>query len=308
MNSPINKTVIVICGPTAVGKTAIAISIAKHFHTEIISADSRQCFKELKIGVARPSEQELKEVTHHFIASHSITENIHAAFFEKYALQKVNELFKSRDIVILVGGTGLYIKAFCEGLDEIPSIEEPIRKKIIENYESNGLAWLKEEVKNKDPEFYRVGEVQNPQRMMRALEVVESTGQSILSFRKNEKVKRDFRIMKIGLELPKEELHTSINLRVDKMINDGLVEEVRSLNGYRDVNALQTVGYSEIFEHLDGKMSLDAAIEEIKKNTRQYAKRQMTWFKKDKDINWVNAKQGSDIVSMAQKLVQVERK
>jgi len=308
LKSPQQKTVIIICGPTAVGKTAVAISIAKHFKTEIISADSRQCFKELKIGVARPSDEELKEVPHHFIASHFITENINAAFFEKYALQEVSELFKNHNIVIMVGGTGLYIKSFCEGLDEIPSIDESIRKKIIENYESKGLTWLRQEVKNKDPEFYKVGEVQNPQRLMRALEVIESTGQSILSFRKNKKVKRDFRIIKIGLELPKEELHANINLRVDKMIDDGLVEEARSLNGYRDVNALQTVGYSEIFEHLDGKISLETSIEEIKKNTRQYAKRQMTWFKKDKEINWVNAKQRSEIVSMAQKLVQVERK
>ena len=304
MKSPKQKTVIIICGPTAVGKTAVAISIAKQFQTEIISADSRQCFRELKIGVARPSGEELKEVPHHFIASHSINENINAAFFEKYALQKVNQLFKNHDIVIMVGGTGLYIKAFCEGLDEIPSIDESARKKIIDCYEMHGLGWLQEEIKMKDPEFYKSGEIQNPQRMMRALEVIESTGQSILSFRKNEKAKRDFRISKIGLELPKEELHANINLRVDKMVNDGLVEEVNSLRGYRAVNALQTVGYSEIFEHLDGLMSLEVAIEEIKKNTRQYAKRQMTWFKKDKEINWVNAKQIGEIVSMAQKLVQ----
>ena len=298
------KTVVIVCGPTAVGKTAIAISIAKQFQTEIISADSRQCFKELKIGVARPSDEELKEVPHHFIASHSITENINAAFFEKYALQKVSELFKSHDIVIMVGGTGLYIKAFCEGLDEIPAIDEAIRKKVIENYEEHGLSWLQEEVKQKDPEFYKVGEIQNPQRMMRALEVVESTGQSILCFRKNEKAKRDFRIIKIGLELPKEELHANINSRVDKMINDGLVEEVGSLQGYQDIYALQTVGYSEIFEHLDGKRSLAAAIEEIKKNTRQYAKRQMTWFKKDKEIRWIDARQKGEIVGMVQKLMQ----
>ena len=309
MNSPKQKTVIIICGPTAVGKTSVAILLAKHFHSEIISADSRQCFKELKIGVARPSDEELKEVPHHFIASHPIAigssiENINAAFFEKYALQIVNELFKNHDIVIMVGGTGLYIKAFCEGLDKIPATDESVRKRIIAGYESNGLEWLQDEVRKKDPAFYNTGEIQNPQRMMRALEVIESTGQSILSFRRNKKIKRDFRIIKIGLELPKEELHTNINLRVDKMINDGLVEEVRSLQGYRDVNALQTVGYSEIFEHLDEKMSLEAAIEEIKRNTRQYAKRQLTWFKKDKEIHWINARQKSEIVSMAQKLVQ----
>ena len=313
LKNPKDKAVIIICGPTAVGKTSVAISIAKYFQTEIISADSRQCFKELKIGVARPSDDELKQVPHHFIASHpiamgSVTENINAAFFEKYALQKVNELFENHNIVIMVGGTGLYIKAFCEGLDEIPAIDDRIRKKIIEDYEMRGLGWLQEEVERKDPEFYKVGEIQNPQRMMRALEIIESTGRSILGFRSNKKIKRDFRIIKIGLELPKEELHANINLRVDKMINDGLVEEVRSLNGYRDVNALRTVGYSEILGHLDGKISLETAIEAIKKNTRQYAKRQMTWFKKDKEISWVNAEQESEIVSMAQKLVQVERK
>jgi tRNA dimethylallyltransferase len=308
LKDPKDKAVIIICGPTAVGKTSVSIALAKYIHAEIISADSRQCFKELNIGVARPSDEELKEVTHHFIASHSITENINAAFFENYALQKVNELFRGHDAVVMAGGTGLYIKAFCEGLDEIPPIDDTIRKKIIKDYEMHGLGWLQEEVEKKDPEFYKVGEIQNPQRMMRALEVIESTGQSILSFRSNKKVKRDFRIVKIGLELPKEELHANISMRVDRMIDGGLVEEVRSLDGYRDVNALQTVGYSEIFEHLDGKISLETAIEEIKKNTRQYAKRQMTWFKKDKEIHWANAKQRSEIVSMAQKLVQDERK
>ncbi|HKC37069.1 MAG TPA: tRNA (adenosine(37)-N6)-dimethylallyltransferase MiaA [Chitinophagaceae bacterium] len=303
MKNPKDKTVIIICGPTAVGKTSAAILLAKHFQTDIISADSRQCFKELNIGVARPSIEELKEIPHHFIASNSINENINAAFFEQYALQKTNDLFKKNDIVIMVGGTGLYIKAFCEGLDIIPSIDESIRKKIIQNYELHGLAWLQNEVKKKDPKFYKVGEIQNPQRLMRALEVIESTGQSILEFRKNKKAKRDFKIIKIGLELPKEELHANINLRVDKMINDGLVEEVRLLKGYSHVNALQTVGYSEVFEHLDGKISLATAIEEIKKNTRQYAKRQMTWFKKDKEINWVNVKQASNIATVAQKLV-----
>lgn len=313
MKSPKQKTVIIICGPTAVGKTAVAISIAKHFQTEIISADSRQCFKELKIGVARPSDKELNEVSHHFIASYpiaigSIKENINAAFFEKLALQKAEELFKTYDIIIMVGGTGLYIKAFCEGLDEIPPVDEEIRKNIINEYELHGLSWLQEQIRIKDPEFYKVGEIQNPQRSMRALEVVESTGQSILSFRKNKKTERPFNIIKIGLELAKEELHENINSRVDKMLQDGLIEEVSSLRGYRDVNALQTVGYSEIFEHLDGKTSLETAIEEIKRNTRQYAKRQITWFKKDKEIKWINAKQTGDILSMAQKLVQAERK
>lgn len=303
MSSLSQKTVIIICGPTATGKTSVAISLAKYFHTEIISADSRQCFKELKIGVARPSEVELKEVPHHFIASYSIKENITAAFFEQYALRKANELFIKYDTIIMVGGTGLYIKAFCEGLDEMPAIKESTRKEIIENYNKNGLSWLQNEVKQKDPEFYSIGEIQNPQRMMRALEVKESTGQSILDFRKNERAERGFKIIKMGMELPKAELHQNINSRVDKMIEDGLVQEVNSVMGYREVNALRTVGYTEIFEHLDGKISLETAVEEIKKNTRQYAKRQMTWFRKDKDIFWVDAKNTSEIVSVAQNLV-----
>jgi tRNA dimethylallyltransferase len=302
MNCPSNKTVIIICGPTAVGKTTVAISLAKHFNTEIISADSRQCFKELSIGVARPSEEELGQVPHHFIASHSINENINAVLFEQYALQKVNELFQEHDHVIMVGGTGLYIKAFCDGLDAIPFVDESIRKKITENYELKGLLWLQEEVKRKDPKFFAAGEIQNPQRMIRALEVIESTGKSIVDLRKNKKAKRDFKIIKIGLELSKEVLHSNINTRVDKMIDQGLIEEVRSLISYRHLNALRTVGYSEIFEYIDGETSLDNAIEKVKKNTRQYAKRQMTWFKKDREIQWINAKQIDEIISVAQKL------
>ena len=286
MNVLSRKTVIIVCGPTAVGKTSVAILLARHFNTEIISADSRQCFKELRIGVARPSEDQLAETRHHFIASHSVKDDINAAFFEQYALRKVNELFKRHDVVVMVGGTGLYIRAFCDGLDEIPAIDESIREKIIADYERNGLLWLQAEIQQKDPAFFVTGEIQNPQRIMRALEVMESTGQSILDFRKNKKVEREFAVIKLGLEVTKEELHRNINTRVDEMIAEGLVEEVRSLMPLRQLNALQTVGYSEIFESIDGNISLDTAIEEIKKNTRQYAKRQLTWFRKDKEIKW----------------------
>ena len=293
------KTVIIICGPTAVGKTSVAISLAKHFHTEIISADSRQCFKELGIGVARPSTDELKEIPHHFITSHSVQENINAAYFEQYALQKVSDLFQKYAVVVMVGGTGLYIKAFCEGLDEMPQVEENIRQKIVTNYNEKGIEWLQNEIKEKDPQFYAVGEIQNPQRIMRALEVVESTGRSIVDFRKNKKATRDFNIVRIGLELSKEELHHNINSRVDKMIAVGLVDEVKQLLPFKHLNALQTVGYSEIFDYLDGKISLNAATEEIKKNTRQYAKRQMTWFRKDKEVKWFSPKQVEEIISYA---------
>ena len=286
MSFPRQKIVIIVAGPTAVGKTSVAIQLAKHFQTEIISADSRQCFKELTIGVARPSKKELTEVPHHFIASHSIHDKVDAVLFEQYALKKVNELFQQHDVVIMVGGTGLYIKAFTEGMDEMPKIPDAIRQHVIKNYEANGIEWLQQQIKEKDPAFYTRGETKNPQRMMRALEIKEATGRSILELRSGNKVKRDFNIIKIGLELPKEELHRNIHVRIDEMIEAGLVEEVRSLSSYKDLNALQTVGYTEIFDFLDGKITLEKAIEKIKTNTRQYAKRQMTWFKKDKEIKW----------------------
>ena len=296
MNSVPQKTVIIIAGPTAVGKTTAAIELAGYFQTEIISADSRQCFKELNIAVARPSRDELKKVKHHFIASHSVHDEMNAALFEQYALEKIKMIFKKHDVTVMVGGTGLYIKAFCDGLDDVPAVDPAIRKKIILNYEQKGLQWLQHEVEKKDQEFFKRAEIQNPQRLMRALEVIESTGRSILSFRKGEKVKRDFKIIKIGLELPKDELHRNINARVDAMMEKGLLNEVKNLLPYKNLNALQTVGYSELFDHLDGEISLEKAIEEIKKNTRQYAKRQMTWFKKDKEIKWFPPSQVKKII------------
>lgn len=281
------------------GKTAVAIEVARHFKTEIISADSRQCFKELNIGVARPSPAELAQIPHHFIATHSIQEEVNAAAFEQYALMKAKELFQKHEVLVMVGGTGLYIKAFCEGLDDMPAIDPVVRENIIHNYETKGLHWLQQEVQAKDPGFYSVGEVQNPQRMMRALEVIESTGQSVLHFRKGGKAKRDFAIIKAGLELPKEQLHQRIHDRVDNMIAAGLVNEVKNLVPYRKVNALQTVGYSEIFDYLDEKISLEQAINDIKTNTRQYAKRQMTWFRRDREITWFNPFNRNEIITYA---------
>ncbi|MBS1622264.1 MAG: tRNA (adenosine(37)-N6)-dimethylallyltransferase MiaA [Bacteroidetes bacterium] len=295
------KIVLVIVGPTAAGKTSAAIGLAKHFNTEIISADSRQCFRELNIGVARPSEEELKTVKHYFIASHSIKDEMNAALFEQYALEKAEKIFKTNSIAIMVGGTGLYIKAFCEGLHDIPAVDPQLREKINLQYEMKGLEWVQQEISRKDPEFYKKGEIKNPQRLLRALEVVESTGQSILSFRNTETVKRDFKIVRIGLELPKEELHRNINLRVDAMMNNGLIDEVKRLYHCKNLNALQTVGYSELFEFLDKKISLADAVEKMKRNTRQYAKRQMTWFKKDKRINWFFPIQFPEILNFAEK-------
>jgi len=264
----------------------VAVQLARDYQTEIISADSRQCFREMAIGVARPSAAELEAVPHHFIASHSIQEEVTAATFESYALAKAKELFREKDIVIMVGGTGLYIRAFCEGMDLIPDIDPAIRQKVINEYEEKGISWLQSALKEKDPAFYTTGEIQNPQRSMRALEVVLSTGKSILEFRTGKKAVREFNIIKLGLDLPKETLHQQIHQRVDQMINAGLEQEVRSLLPYRQLNALQTVGYSEMFEYLDGNISLEQAVEAVKTHTRQYAKRQLTWFRRDAGIHW----------------------
>jgi tRNA dimethylallyltransferase len=298
-----NKTVIIIAGPTAVGKTAVAIEIARRFATEIISSDSRQCFKEMNIGVARPSPAELDAVPHHFIATHSIQDEVTAVTFEEYALEKSKELFRERDTIVMTGGTGLYIKAFSEGLDDIPEVPGEIRDVIATNYQKGGLDWLREKIKEKDPAFYKDGETQNPQRMMRALEVVEATGHSILQFQKGMKKKRPFNILKIGLELPKDALQERINYRVDKMIENGLVDEVNTLMQYKHLNALQTVGYYEIIDFLENKLSLEQAIEEIKIHTRQYAKRQMTWFKRDKDVKWYSPGEIGLIFSMIKERV-----
>ena len=292
------KTVIVIAGPTAVGKSGIGIEVAKHLNTEIISADSRQCYREMKIGVARPSNDQLSQVKHHFIASHSIHDKVNAAVFENYALEKATDIFKFSDYVVMVGGTGLYIKAFLEGMDPIPEVPENIRNDITEQYFQYGLNWLQDEVKKNDPLFYKTGEIQNPQRLMRALEVVKATGRSIIDYRKGEKAKRNFEVQKVALELPKELLYRNINTRVDQMVEEGLVEEVQSLYKFRHLTALQTVGYKEIFDYLDGKISLAEAIEQIKVNTRQYAKRQLTWFKKDKEYQWLPPDENAVINSL----------
>ncbi|HWJ91540.1 MAG TPA: tRNA (adenosine(37)-N6)-dimethylallyltransferase MiaA [Flavisolibacter sp.] len=287
------RTVVIIAGPTAVGKTSVAIQIAQQLNTEIISADSRQCFRELKIGVARPSEEELHTVKHHFIASHSIHEKITAATFESYALQKTEALLQQYGTVVMVGGTGLYIKAFTEGVDEFPEVPEHIHNETIVAYQENGLEWLQAEVQRLDPLYYAAGEVLNPQRLMRAFEVFKATGQSILRFRKGEKKERPFNIVKIGLALPREELHRNINARTGQMMENGLLEEARSLIPYQHLNALQTVGYRECFAQFKGEMTTAQTVEDIRKHTRQYAKRQMTWFRKDPAFQWTLPDAGS---------------
>ncbi len=289
INYPLIKTVIIIAGPTASGKTAIALSLAQHFSTQIISADSRQCYQELNIGVAKPSAEELALVPHHFINSHSIQHTFSAADYERYALQAVAEIFEKNDVAIMVGGTGLYIKAFCEGLDDIPAVDAAVKESVAAKFEAGGMKWLQQAVATADPDYFQQGEIFNPQRMLRALEVKLSTGNSITSFQRKQKKQRDFDIIKVGLELPRPVLYDRINNRVDAMIAQGLEAEVKSLLPYKHLNALQTVGYRELFDFYEGKLTRQKAIDLVKQNTRHYAKRQMTWFKKDEEMKWVDA-------------------
>ena len=292
-----HKTVILIAGPTAVGKTALAIQLAQHFNSSIISADSRQCYKEITIGVAKPSVDELQAVKHYFINSHSITEEVTAASYEQYALKAADELFTSNDMAVMVGGTGLYIKAFCEGMDHIPAVPDALRTQLQQNYQQKGLAWLQQQLQLHDPLFAAQGEMHNPQRMLRALEVVMASGESIITFRKGAKQQRPFNVIKIGLELPREELYARINLRVDLMMKDGLLEEAKAVYPQRNLNALQTVGYRELFDYFDGNISLEQAIEKIKQNSRHYAKRQLTWFKRDAAMKWFHPADKTAIIA-----------
>lgn len=280
------KTVIVIAGPTATGKSALALKLAEHFNTAIISADSRQCYREMTIGTAKPSEDDLRKIRHYFLNSHSITDDVNAGLFEHLSMGYVHQIFEENDVAIVCGGTGLYIEAFCEGLDEMAPIPEGIRNKVRKLYLIHGIEGLHEELEQKDPDFFKVAEIHNPHRLMRALEVYEATGKSILSFRKLKEKPRNFNIIKIGLQLPKEQLWDNIVHRTYRMISAGLVDEVKGLIHYHRRNALQTVGYAEIFEFLAHKCPLNEAIKNINIHTRQYAKRQMTWFRKDAQIRW----------------------
>jgi tRNA dimethylallyltransferase len=285
----LTPTVYIVVGPTAVGKTKYAIALAQKLQTEIISADARQCYQELNIGVARPSLEELATVPHHFIASHSIQETVNAGTFEAYAMAKSAELLAQFGSVVMVGGTGLYIKAFVEGLDQIPAIDPALRSQIQEDVSNKGMDWLQAQVQAKDPAYWvqaDQGEQQNTQRLSRALEVVIGTGQSILSFQLQSKKTRSFKIQKIGMELPREQLYDRINQRVMQMFDMGLEAEVNALRPQFHLNALQTVGYQEWLPYFEGHQTKEAVVHAIQQNTRHYAKRQMTWFKKDAEISW----------------------
>jgi tRNA dimethylallyltransferase len=302
MNLPA-KTLIVVAGPTAVGKTAAAIELAKHFNTVVVSADSRQFFREMSIGTAKPNDEELSQATHYFINSHSITEPFSVGDFEKQGLALLDELFKTHDHVILAGGSGLYIKAICEGFDDLPTADPAIREKLNQELEEKGIAYLQEELKRVDPPYYDEVDLGNPQRIIRALEVFESSGKPISSYRQAIVNKRPFNIVKLALNMPREVLYNRINLRVDVMMQQGLLAEVEALTPHRRLNALNTVGYSEIFDYIDGKTTLDKAVEMIKQNTRRFAKRQLTWFRRDEQFIWFDAGE-ADVINQMISAVQ----
>ena len=283
------KRLIVVAGATATGKTAESIRIAKLLSTEIVSSDSRQFYKEMNIGVARPSHEELQSVPHHLIAHISVKQKYNVAMYEQEALRQIEDIFRSNDDVVLAGGSGLYIKAVCEGIDDIPEADEGIRAELNELFATRGIEPLQQELKAKDPEYYSLVDKCNHIRLIRALEVCRATGKTFSSFRKQDKAQRKFEIVKIGIRRKRENLLERIYKRVDLMMEQGLLAEVESLLPLRDYPALNSVGYKELFEYLDGKTTLSQAVENIKINTRRYAKRQMTWFCKDKEIQWFDA-------------------
>ncbi len=280
--------VYVIAGPTAVGKTAVAIALAKRLGTEIVSADSRQCYKEMTIGTAKPTAEELAAVKHHFIDAYPVTSPLTAADYESLALGYLEEIFAQNDTAVVCGGTGLYVKALCEGLDAMPQTDAGIAAETEAQYKQQGMEWLQQAVATEDPEFYDSGEIHNPARLLRALSFIRTTGKSIVQYRTSTAKQRPFRIVKVALDMPRPVLYDRINTRVDAMVADGLVEEVQQLLPHKHLKNLQTVGYTEIFDHLADRCTLPDAIEKIKQHTRNYAKRQITWFKKDKAFVWLD--------------------
>ena len=280
------KTLICVVAPTAVGKTAAAVQLAKHFQTVIVSADSRQFYREMTIGTAKPSDEELAAVTHYFINSHQITEDYSAGDFEREVLSLLTELFSHRDEVVLVGGSGLFVRAVCQGLDNLPKPLPGVRDRLNQLYKQEGLTPLQALLKQADPEYFNEMDTRNPQRIIRALEVYESTGMPFSHFRRRQVAARPFRVVTLGLDTDREVLYQRINSRVDSMVAAGLLREVESLLPYRDKPPLQTVGYAELFDYLDGKCTWTEAVANIKQNTRRYAKRQLTWFRKDDATAW----------------------
>lgn len=292
------KTLISVIGPTAIGKTTLGIALANYFETDIISADSRQFYKEMNIGTAVPSKEELKAAQHHFIQHKSIFESYSVGDFERDAIESLKQFFKEKDVVILVGGSGLYVDAITKGLDKFPEIKPEIRKALNTKLESEGILSLQEQLKQLDALYYEKVDIDNPHRLIRALEVCIGSGKPYSSFLNKEKSKRPFNIITVGISADREIVYERINKRVDIMMKEGLLEEAKSVYKQKKLNALQTVGYKELFNHFDGNFNIDFAVEEIKKNTRRFAKRQLTWFKKNKDTIWVDYQDDTDTTIM----------
>jgi tRNA dimethylallyltransferase len=291
------KFLILIVGPTAVGKTSFCLNLANRYQAGIVSCDSRQFYREMDLGTAKPSPMELASAPHYFINSRSIEEDYDVKQFEKDAIELLEKLFAQNRVVIMTGGSGLFAAAVTDGLDEMPEIDPQIRREIIAEYELKGLTFLQEEVKNCDPEYFKLVDQQNPQRLMRALEVYRGTGKPFSDFRVKQKINRPFEVIKIGLERPREELYARIERRMDAMIEAGLFDEADALFSKRHLNALQTLGYTEIFNFLEGKYDREEVIRLLKRNSRRYAKRQLTWFKRDADIRWFNPENEADILT-----------
>ncbi len=290
-----NKCLIIIIGPTGVGKTDLSIRLANDFSTEIISSDSRQFYKELTIGTAIPTPEQLLKIPHHFIHIRSITDYYNACMYEFDVIDKLHSLFQSKDFVFMVGGSGMYIDAVCKGIDEIPDVDMKLRSMLIERINNEGLDNIRAELKILDPEFYATADIRNSQRILRAMEVCLQTGKPFSSFRLKTPKKRNFKIIKVGLNREREILYERINQRVDEMIKNGLVEEAKELHKHKGLYALKTVGYNELFDFFDGIISLERAIELIKQNTRNYARRQLIWFRRDKEIHWFHPNQEEEI-------------
>ena len=291
------KTLIVITGPTAVGKTALCLDVAKHFDIPIINADSRQIFRELKIGTARPTEEQMRQVHHDFVGMLGLEDYYSASLFEQQVLALLEQQFLTHDYALMAGGSMMYIDAVCDGIDDIPTIDDETRATMKKRLAEEGLEALCEELRQLDPEYYEIVDRQNPRRVVHALEICQMTGKTYSSFRKREKRERPFDIIKIGLNRPREELYERINKRVDQMMADGLLEEARSLYPKRHLNALNTVGYKELFDYIDGRWSLEEAVERIKGNTRRYARKQLTWYKKDEQIRWFHPDDTEQIIN-----------
>ena len=290
------KTLIVITGPTAVGKTALCLDLAKHFGIPIINADSRQIYRELKIGTARPTEEQMQQVKHYFVGTLGLEDYYSASLFEQQVLELLSQLFQTHDYALMAGGSMMYIDAVCDGIDDIPTIDDETRALMKRRLAEEGLEQLCEDLKRLDPEYYEIVDRQNPRRVVHALEICTMTGQTYTSFRRREKRNRPFRIIKIGLNREREELYDRINQRVDEMMANGLLEEVKTMYPKRSLNALNTVGYKELFDYLEGRWTLDEAVERIKGNTRRYARKQLTWYKKDEQIHWFHPDERTTII------------